>query len=73
MHKLAASQHNPEKDRNKNLTLNYDGLYSDTSGAIWVPESSTDLQQRLRIIAHTGPSGHSAATTTVEPLRQHFT
>ena len=33
------------------------------NGAIWIPDSDSDLQLRLCVIAHTGPSGHQRSVS----------
>lgn len=49
-----------------------DGLYKTASGAIWIPDASNDLQLRLCVIAHTGPSGHRAGQPTEDALAGRF-
>ena len=46
-------------------------LYTD-SGAIWIPNSSTDLQLRLCIIAHTGTAGHRGRASTEMVLKKSY-
>jgi transposase InsO family protein len=41
-------------------------------GAIWIPDPASDLQLRLCVIAHTGPSGHRGQAVTESALRQHY-
>lgn len=69
---LKAAQMAHSDDRPNAVSYNADGLYSTPAGAVWIPEASTDLQLRLCIIAHTGPSGHRAASTTADMLRTQF-
>lgn len=49
-----------------------DGLWKNPAGSIWIPDDSDDLQLRLCIIAHTGPSGHRGAKSTESTLRKNF-
>lgn len=49
-----------------------DGLWKDSRGAVWVPDDANDLQLRLCITVHTGPSGHRGNKATQIVLRDHF-
>lgn len=51
-----------------NLEL-VDDLWCNPAGAKWIPNDASDLQLRLCIIAHTGPSGHRTSSTTERTLR----
>lgn len=48
------------------------GLWVNDSGSTWIPDDSSDLQTRLLIIAHTGPSGHRGATSTESTLKKYY-
>ena len=54
------TQTDSEKQRPGNLE-NVADVWRVKEGAIWVPETASDLQLRLCIIAHSGPSGHRGA------------
>lgn len=49
-----------------------DGLWSYPDDAIWIPDDSSDLQLRLCIIAHTGPTGHRGYSATHQALRSAY-
>jgi RNase H-like domain found in reverse transcriptase/Integrase zinc binding domain len=68
---LAAAQAANEETRPFGLSL-IDGLWRNPAGAIWVPETETDLQLRLCIIAHTGPSGHRGQDSTEQKLSRSY-
>lgn len=48
------------------------GLWQNSSGAIWIPSGEESLQLPLCIIAHTYASGHCGRGTTESVLKQHF-
>lgn len=50
-----------------------DGLWRDGNGAVWIPDLAADLQLRMCVIAHTGPSGHRGFKTSLRVLRPFFT
>lgn len=60
-----------ETIRPKNLALE-DNLWKYPDGATWIPNDSIDMQLRLCIIAHTGPSGHRGVQPTESILRKSF-
>lgn len=49
-----------------------DGLYKNHFSAVWIPDVSDNPQLRFCVIAHTGASGHPAATATEHALGQNF-
>ena len=49
-----------------------DGLWQNPHGSVWIPDRASDLQLRLCIIAHTGPSGHRGRDSTARVLRKHY-
>lgn len=49
-----------------------DGLWRNEANAVWIPDDCDELQLRLCVIAHTGPSGHRGASSTESTVRQHF-
>lgn len=69
---IATSQCSHASSRPKDLHLCDDGLYCDRTGAIWGPDKYSYLQLQLCIIAHTGPSGHHAASSTAAILKTCF-
>lgn len=68
---ISVIQEQFKAERPEHLT-NCEGLYKNPSGAVWIPDSAADLQLRLCIIAHTGPSGHRGSKTTESTLRKKF-
>ncbi|ETV66651.1 hypothetical protein H257_16955 [Aphanomyces astaci] len=52
-------------NENKNLFLNKEDR-------IWIPQSATDLQQRVCIIAHQGAVGHRRIEATTKAVRDGF-
>lgn len=69
---LLSHQKRNVDSRPAEVTEGSDGLSHYPDGAIWIPSSSDDLQLRLCIIAHTGPSGHRALEPTKSALRDRF-
>ena len=65
----AQSQHANTRPRNLHIS---DQLWTTKAGAIWIPDECVDLQLRLCIIAHTGPSGHPGAKTTADTLASTY-
>ena len=47
-------------------------VYVVASGAIWVPASATDLQQRICVVAHAGASGHRGERATLQAVQSVF-
>lgn len=52
--------------------INQEGLWNNHEGAVWIPNDAVDLQMRLCVIAHTGPSGHRGVKATVKLLSKMF-
>ena len=46
--------------------------YRDQKQRLWLPDDANDLQLRVCIIAHTGPSGHRGYNTTVHNIEKEF-
>lgn len=68
---IVAAQSSSDSERPHSLTL--DGsVWCNPNGAIWIPDSASDLQLRLCIIAHTGPSDHRGQSTTETVLRANY-
>ena len=65
------TQTDSENQRPGNLEKVAD-VWRNKEGAIWVPDTALDLQLRLCIIAHTGPSGYRGASSTASVLRAHY-
>jgi len=68
---IAEAQSTTDTERPKNLRLT-DDLWRNPIRAIWIPDTATELQLRLCIIAHTGPSGHRGPSTTETVLRKYY-
>ncbi|CDF38803.1 unnamed protein product [Chondrus crispus] len=60
---IAKAQNETALPRPKNLQKS-NGLWLTSTGAIWIPDDSTDLQLRLCVIAHTNAAGHRGSRTT---------
>ena len=71
LQEIAIAQAENDDSRPSNLVL-VDDIWRNPSQAIWIPDDSTDLQLRLCIVAHTGPSGHRGVRSTTSVLRQNF-
>lgn len=50
----------------------FDGLWKDSSLAVWIPGAAHDLQLRLCIIVHMEPGGHRGSKATDHSLCNHF-
>lgn len=70
--KLCAEQKKPETVRLSNIIIK-DGIWTDSRGALWVPNEATDFQLRLCVIADAGPAGHRGMDVTEEALRKQLT
>ena len=68
---LVTAQQEFKDERPANLVLK-DDAWRNPSGAIRIPDSASDIQLRLCIIAHTEPSGHRGRDTTIKVLRGSF-
>lgn len=66
-----SAQESNSANRPSNFVLK-DSLWTNSSNAVWIPDACTDLQLRLCIIAHTGPSGHRGTTSTIATLQENF-
>jgi transposase InsO family protein len=64
-------QNRHRHERPPHLVL-VDGLWCTPGGAKWIPDEASDMQLRLCVIAHTGPSGHRAIAATLNALRSCF-
>ena len=71
LEEIADEQNKHASTRPKNLH-SVDNVWRNPSKAIWIPDDSTDIQLRLCIIAHTGPSGHRGVRPSLTLLRQQF-
>jgi hypothetical protein len=61
---------NDGKEVDQLITTDPQGLiYFDKK--LWIPQADTELQQRLLIIAHAGPSGHRSIEDAIAKLEQH--
>ena len=47
-------------------------LWVNENVSIWIPDESDELQLRLCIIAHTGPSGHRGCSSTLSTLSSAY-
>ena len=65
------SSQRKEKNRPSNLKF-YNSVWRTKEDKVWVPPDDKDLQLRLLIAAHTGTSGHHAASTTHVIITKHF-
>lgn len=45
---------------------------SNKDGPVWIPDTDTNLQLRLAIVAHTGAAGHRGAQATKDVLARFF-
>jgi transposase InsO family protein len=63
-----------ETDAGLNVTLHKDndGIWCNSSGQVFIPQSAFRLQQRLMVIAHAGAAGHRGQTVTLQGLRAKF-
>ena len=68
---ISTSQQTAASEMPPNL-VPVEGLWQNPNGAIWIPDSDPDLQLRLCVIAHTGPSGHRGQSATETALRKRF-
>lgn len=68
---IISAQESAAEERPPNLCRE-ENIWKNPSGAIWIPDSSSDLQLRLCIIAHTGASGHRGAGSTEKVLRKYY-
>lgn len=69
--KISTNQTEVSNVRPSHLEL-CDGLWEDPVGAVWIPDKCDDLQLRLCIIAHRGPSGSRSSTSTKSTLQNFF-
>lgn len=65
---IAKEQAEHDDVRPNNLELE-SGLWVNSTGSVWIPDDSTDLQMRLCVIAHTEPSGHRGGKSTEFTLK----
>ena len=68
---ISISQKHADSERPPNLDL-VEGLWCNPMGAVWIPDEDSDLQLRLCIIAHTGPSGHRGRDSTLRVLQKSY-
>lgn len=72
LEEISAIQQEQSSGRPPTLFLQ-DAVWVNPNGAIWIPDSATDLQLRLRIIAYTGLAGHTGASATeMAPHKRYF-
>ena len=69
---IAETQEAHISARSLHLVL-HNGLLSFPDGPVWIPDDASDLQFRLCIIAHIGPSGHRGRKSTESVLTSGFT
>ena len=71
LEEIYQTQTDSENQRPGNLVKVAD-VWRNEEGSIWVPDTVSDLQLRLCIIAHTGPSGRRGASSTESVLGAHY-
>ena len=71
LQEIYQTQTDSENKRPGNLEKVAD-VWHNKEGAIWAPDTASDLQLRLCIIAHTGSSGHRGASSTASVLRANY-
>lgn len=69
--KLVEIQVSCSSSRPAQLQLS-DGLWQNSTGAFWVPDSADNLQLRLCIISHTSAAGHRGCDSTERALSSNF-
>ena len=69
---LAAQQELKDSEDCSKLSVNSDGLLSNTAGLVWVPKHAQLLQIRITIVGHCGIGGHRGAGTTYEAIKEVF-
>lgn len=55
-----------------NQVLDGQSILRTSSGELWVPPSASEFQQRLRVIAHAGRSGHRGEVVALKTSKQFF-
>ena len=48
------------------------GLWTNKTGAVWIPADALDMQLRLCIIGHCGRGGHRGVDTTIKQIGDYF-
>ena len=55
----------------KRITTTKEGVIH-YDNKIWIPSNDTEMQQRLLVTAHCGPSGHRSMLDALSKLQEHF-